>query len=378
MIWAICPAAFRGSVLPAADAAGQTEQPAVAWIAGLILFMQLVFMYYQVLPGRSGRQPGADTGWIFSSDRHRRDLAGLLSLAVAALAAACRCTTTTGPAALHLRRIRRRGGAREEALCLWLKNEARCGEPRNRRRGTTRKSAIRTAGSSIRACVRAERHPLSAGIRAGRSSPASSGGLGLSRFWRFYWCRSAPKQDVKQSPYPLGARAVRATARPSRGWSRLDRLAGSGEPSDVAASGWRPRKRLLNSYGPDRGKGIRPHSHQQAIEGGRRQVAGRPSSRREPRRQRQRPDGPGESNSGRMFRGGNRHEQASAKRSLRGKGHRATVARRPAAVWRHAPPPLAAAAQQAARRACKTWASTSGSTSRCPWTCRSPMRPARR
>ena len=116
VMWAIVLLALRGSFLPLADAAVKRNSKAVAWIAGLILFMQLVFMYYQVMPELSGRQRWANTGWIFSPRSGSAASGWPISSGNFSGSRCCRCTITIGQAALHLRHLDAEEAAREEAL----------------------------------------------------------------------------------------------------------------------------------------------------------------------------------------------------------------------------------------------------------------------
>ncbi len=59
----------------------------MAWIAGLILLMQLVFMYYQIVPGTPGTLSAPADRRRFGSRRHGRHLAGAFPGAIAAAAA---------------------------------------------------------------------------------------------------------------------------------------------------------------------------------------------------------------------------------------------------------------------------------------------------
>ena len=59
------PLRFRRAVLRPADARGQGDSAALAKVAGLLLFMQLVFAYYQVVPAFPHGTTSSGTGWIF-------------------------------------------------------------------------------------------------------------------------------------------------------------------------------------------------------------------------------------------------------------------------------------------------------------------------
>ena len=86
----------------------------LAAIGGLILFMQLAYMYYQITPAFHGAPRRALDGFLHA-DRTGRNLAVLLLVAVPALAAA-RCAGRAAAQALHLRRLDEEEAAREEAI----------------------------------------------------------------------------------------------------------------------------------------------------------------------------------------------------------------------------------------------------------------------
>ena len=92
---------------------------AVAWIAGLILFMQLVFMYYQIMPGLAGDGVADYAMGFLAPIGIGRRLAGPFPVAVAAAAVVGAARLQSGrrvaSAASRRRRGRPRGGHR-----LWI------------------------------------------------------------------------------------------------------------------------------------------------------------------------------------------------------------------------------------------------------------------
>ena len=119
---------------------------AVAWIAGLILFMQLVFMYYQVMPGfpADGSERTLDG---FSCSRwDRRNLAGPFPVAVtaAAVVAAARLQSG-GRLALRISTKRRRPERRR-----WPMSEGEIRQPTSNSSIRTCATSRRTFGSRLR------------------------------------------------------------------------------------------------------------------------------------------------------------------------------------------------------------------------------------
>ena len=248
---------------------------AVAWIAGLILFMQLVFMYYQIMPGLSA--DGLAEHWM--------DL--LMPLGIGGIwlayflwqlqrqplvaAARLQSGSRPAPAPSRRRRGRPRGGAR-----LWIR----------KRPTPTCATSGRTSGCA--GCWRCWWSPC-----------CCRGDLGLSRSGGSSGGRRASQEAAKRSPYPL-APTLSAQLPPEPRLEQLDRLAGV-ESSDVDKR-LAAQRRRAQQLRANRRKGIRPHSHPAGHRGGRRQVAGAQAARRPTTNDNGLIDA-GESNSGRMFRG---------------------------------------------------------------------------
>ena len=119
--------------------------------------------------------------------------------------------------------------------------------------------------------------------------------------WRFYWWQESVQEAAKQSPYPLAPARPR-NCRPSRGWSRSTGWPAWRVPTSTKRLA--AQEKALNSYGPTAEKGFVHIPIQQAIKA----VAGKLPVRKQPPGQSRRNDSglmdSGESNSGRMFRGG--------------------------------------------------------------------------
>jgi hypothetical protein len=116
--------------------------------------------------------------------------------------------------------------------------------------------------------------------------------------WHFYWWQAGTEQASKRSPY--GA-APSAQLPPEPRLEQIDRLA-EGEAASVLTK-LAAQEKALNSYGPTAEKGFVHIPIQQAIKA----VAGKLPVKQRQRGEAAKDQGlidAGESNSGRMFRGG--------------------------------------------------------------------------
>ena len=226
---------------------------AVAWIAGLILFMQLVFMDYQVLPGSSAAKL-ANTGWIFSFPSESGESGWPTSCGNCSVIRSCRCTITIAkPHCICAAWTTRRRPARRRFPMS--NDETACRRTAWNHRGATkrRRSAIRMAGSNIPAC------PTSRGHRFPRAVWPSS--RAFAAFWRFWasWyrgsigSRSVPKRRSKRSAYPL-APGLSAKLPPQPRLEQLDRIT----PAEIANGDKQlaAKEKALNSYGATAEKGF--------------------------------------------------------------------------------------------------------------------------
>jgi len=286
---------------------------AVAWIAGLILFMQLVYMHYQVIPdfplGNLGRHwmallvsIGVGGIWLANLLRNLERFP-LLAL-----------HDSNRAAALRLRRIDDEETCREEVLLIQARkvpaptqsgSEGDEGTDGNQavepHRNDEGKETSRPESAVEHAAVRYEPKDIGirwlVGIAVAVCCFAVIQNYGV---WRYLWFHEHTEKEVDRSPYPSVPAPSRALP-PQPRLEQIDRMAGVENPG--ASDPLAVKERALHGYGPTAEKGFVHIPIRQAIKA----VAGSlPVAEESSRARAAHSNGlldAGESNSGRMFRG---------------------------------------------------------------------------
>ena len=190
---------------------------AVAWIAGLILFMQLVFMYYQVMPDFPPTSLSEHWMDFLVPIGIGGNLAGAFPVAACSVTACCRCTTTIGPppCTCGISTPRRRPARRH--LCSWIKTSNRqLAQLREQHRGDETQEICHPDGRIEHPAVRYEPKDIRIGwllaVVVGVCCYAAVHYYGV---WRFLWFGTSSGGQEVAYPRRPPVQAVAAI-----GWHR--------------------------------------------------------------------------------------------------------------------------------------------------------------